>query len=64
MWGGSWSNLETFDVIHERDLIKNDFCIKHNYVLIRIPYWKINTLTIEDIMTDKFRIVESDENNG
>ena len=64
MWGGNWSNLETFDVIHERDLIKNDFCIKHDYVLIRIPYWKINTLTIEDIMTDKFRVIESGKNNG
>lgn len=58
MWGGSWSNLETYDIIHERDQIKNNFCLKHNYTLIRIPYNKLSTLTLNDIMGDEYKIYE------
>lgn len=58
MWGGSWSNIETYDTIHERDLAKNQFCLSNNYILIRIPYDKINTLTLEDLMGDKYKIYE------
>lgn len=50
MWGGSWSNLKTYEVIHERDLIKDNFCKKHNYKLIRIPYSKIKIITINDLL--------------
>lgn len=60
MWGGNWSNIETYEVIHERDIIKNKFCLDNNYTLIRIPYSKINNLTIEDIMEDKYKIYESE----
>lgn len=56
--GGSWSNIETYDTIHERDLVKNQFCLSNNYILIRIPYDKINTLTLEDLMGDKYKIYE------
>ena len=56
MWGGTWSNIETYDIIHERDLIKNKFCLDNNYILIRIPYDKLNTLTLHDLMEDKYKI--------
>ena len=56
MWGGSWSNLEDFQTIHERDLLKNNFCLDNNYTLVRIPYHKINHITIEDIMGTKYII--------
>lgn len=54
MWGGIWSHLEPFENIQERDNIKNNFCLKHNYILIRIPYQQLEKLTLEDIMGDKF----------
>ena len=56
MWGGTWSNLETYEVIHERDELKNSFCLNKGVTLIRIPYNKLNTLTIEDLMSDKYKI--------
>ena len=54
MWGGSWNNIETYDVIHERDCIKDDFCKNNNYILVRIPYSKLNNLSIEDIMGTEY----------
>lgn len=58
MIGGIWPNTETLEVIKERDKIKNDFCLSHNYILIRIPYYKIKNLKIDDIMTDVYQIKE------
>ena len=37
---------------------KNEFCIKHNLRLIRIPYWK-NTITEQDIFGDKYLVKEA-----
>lgn len=56
-WGHSTDTLET---IQEKDLIKNQFCLNHNYTLIRIPYYKIDNLTIQDIMENEFKIKEGD----
>lgn len=58
MWGGNWSNIETYETIHERDEIKNNFCIKNNYILVRIPYYKLQTLTLEDLMGEEYIINE------
>ena len=43
----------------ERDNYKNQWCRENNIPLIRIPYWKLDTLCIEDLMleTTKFRVV-------
>ena len=62
MWGGNWSNLETFDVIQERDNIKNNFCLKNNYTLIRLPYSLLNKITLEDIFGDKYKVTEENKN--
>ena len=57
--GGVWgSNEENYKIIQERDHIKNDFCFRHNYTLIRIPYHKINTLCLDDIMTNKYKLIK------
>ena len=56
MWGGSWSHIESFDVINERDVIKNNFCLKNNYILIRIPYSCLGKITLQDIMSDVYRV--------
>lgn len=40
----------------ERDKIKNEYCIKHNIVLYRIPYWEKNNLSLELITSEKYKI--------
>ena len=53
-WGHSNDTLET---IKEKDNIKNQFCLKHKYPLVRIPYTR-NKLNYEDIFTDKYLLKE------
>lgn len=56
-----WSHsTDTLTTIQERDNIKNNFCLKHNYPLIRIPYTKLNTLTIDDLLGNKYLIKGDD----
>lgn len=62
MWGGNWSNTETLEVIKERDELKNTFCLNNNYILVRIPYYKIEHITLEDIMGEKY-IYKGDNKN-
>ena len=54
-WGHSKDNLET---IRERDILKNNFCLKHNIPLVRIPYWVIPTE--EDLFSNKYLIKGDD----
>lgn len=54
-WGHSKDTLES---IKERDNIKNKWCLQHNYPLVRIPYYKANTITLNDIFSDIYRIKE------
>lgn len=47
---GYWSRTpQTLEEIKGHDSLKNDFCKRHNYKLLRIPYWKIDKLTYEDL---------------
>jgi hypothetical protein len=57
-WGHSTDTLES---IKEKDNLKNNFCLKHNYPLIRIPYTKLDSLTIEDLLGNKYLIKGDDE---
>ena len=47
---------QSLEKIQEYDNIKNQWCKENNIPLIRIPYTKLNTLTIEDLLltTTKF----------
>ena len=56
--GGVWENEEDFQNISERDNLKNNFCISHNIPLVRIPYSKLKTLQIEDLLSNKYVINE------
>lgn len=51
---------EKVEKIKKRDLYKNQWCKDNGIPLKRIPYWKLNTLTIEDIMSDKFLVKENE----
>lgn len=49
-----WSNSDSLETIQERDKIKNNFCANKGYPLVRIPYTRLNKITLEDIMGDKY----------
>lgn len=55
LWGGDESLIKN----QKRDIIKNIYCQNNNIPLIRIPYTKIDTITIEDLLleTTKYRVV-------
>ena len=55
----SWNTKENFEKVQKRDTFKTQWCQTNNIPLIRIPYTKLNTLTIEDLQieTSPFRIV-------
>lgn len=57
---GAWSHEEPFEIIQERDQIKNNFCQKHNLTLVRIPYTN-KKITLEDIMGDRYIMKGDDE---
>lgn len=48
--GDNWNTEERFKKQQEYDNIKNKWCIDNDIPLIRIPYWKLSTLTIEDLL--------------
>ena len=52
--------FDSIEVIKERDNIKNTFCITHNYPLVRIPYTKLNNITIDDLLGDQY-LVKGDD---
>ena len=54
-WGHTTDTLET---IQARDKIKNDWCLAHKIPLIRIPYYKAETITLNDIFSDTYQIKE------
>lgn len=51
---------ENVEKIKQKDLYKNNWCRENNIPLKRIPYWALDTLTIEDIMSDKYLVKENE----
>ena len=56
-----WNTEINYKQIKIRDEYKNEWCKNNNIILKRIPYWKRDTLTIDDIMGDKFICVDKKE---
>lgn len=54
-----WDTEEKFQKTMQHDRYKNQWCKENNIPLIRIPYTKLDTLCIEDLMleTTQFRVV-------
>lgn len=54
-----WDTEEHFKKTQKHDEYKNQWCKDNNIPLIRIPYTKLDTLCIEDLMleTTQFRVV-------
>lgn len=57
--GRDWNTKENFEKTMLHDEYKNQWCKENNIPLIRIPYTKLDTLCIEDLMleTTQFRVV-------
>lgn len=54
-----WNTEEQFQKTKEHDEYKNQWCKNNNIPLIRIPYTKLDTLRIEDLIleTTQFRVI-------
>jgi very-short-patch-repair endonuclease len=58
----SWDTEADFQLRQQHDKIKNEYALKNNFILIRIPYTYYNNIEIEDLLENsKFRI--KGENN-
>ena len=53
-----WNNDNEFARTKERDAFKNQYCKDHNIPLIRIPYTKLDNITLDDLIleTSSFRV--------
>ena len=47
-----WHNKERLNAQKERDIIKDQWCRDNNIPLIRIPYTKLDTLCIDDLVLE------------
>lgn len=47
-----WHTQEQLKQQQERDIIKNQWCRDNNIPLIRIPYWHLKELCIEDLLPE------------
>ena len=50
---GGWCKEEDFTKIKKYDKIKDEWCKENNIPLIRIPYTKYNSLTINDLILEE-----------
>lgn len=58
---GYWNSpnpANDFIKIKQNDIIKNEYCLKYNIPLVRIPYWERNKITLEMLFGDKYLIKE------
>lgn len=58
------NNWEGLDVIHQRDLKKNDYCFTHSIPIIRIPYTHLNKIVLQDLMLNTSQFILTRDNEG
>lgn len=51
------SGFSNYEVIHKRDIIKNQYCYENNIPLVRIPYWERDNLTLDLILGNKYLLI-------
>ena len=51
-----WGGEEGFQKRLAHDEYKNKWAKENNIPLKRIPYWKLDTITLEDIMGDEYLV--------
>ena len=47
---------DSLKTVQERDSIKNQYCINNNIPLVRIPYWRLEKLTLKDLLDAKYEV--------
>ena len=50
----NWGGLEKLKLTQEKDLIKENYCLQNNIILIRIAYWDFDN--IEEILVNKLNL--------
>ena len=53
---GKWKISYSLKDIQERDNLKNEYCKQNNIKLKRIPYFKIDNISIKTLQDDTFTI--------
>lgn len=56
-WGRS---TDTLISIQEKDEIKNQWCRKNGYILVRIPYTALTSLTFQDLFSKKYEVIKNE----
>ncbi|STO12697.1 Uncharacterised protein [[Flavobacterium] thermophilum] len=57
-----WGGVEQLKINIERDIIKNQYCIKNNIPLIRIPDWEYNNIeTILEHVLGYFKLIDKQD---
>lgn len=60
----SWhKNIEDFNSAQQRDIEKNNYALKHNIQLVRIPYWERDNITLDLILGNKYLINSQEVEN-
>ena len=36
-----------YEILHQNDILKDEYAIAHNIPLIRIPYWERDNISLE-----------------
>lgn len=54
---GGWNTEENLKKTQFRDNIKNQWCKDNNIPLIRIPYWYLDNIKIEDLLIEKSNFI-------
>ena len=55
-----FGGIEKFAKITNNDVLKNQYALSRNIPLVRIPYSKRDSITIDDLLGDKYLIKEND----
>ena len=50
----TWTPKQKLEENKIRDKIKDEYCLKNNYKLVRIPYWLYRTNTYKEILNKTF----------
>ena len=49
---------EKFEKVKKNDSLKNEYALFHNIPLVRIPYSKRDSMTLDDLLSDKYTITK------
>jgi len=52
-----WDTEEQYNITKKHDLIKNNFALENNIILIRIPYYILEQLTIKDLLPNSSKYI-------